>query len=206
MTAADCASGRRRNAQATRCAILEAARGRFAREGYDGAGIREIAGDAGVDAALVSRYFGGKEELFAAVLTLSANPEDLFYGTADAFAARIAKLMVRDPRDDSKMDCLLIMLRSASSPRAGETIRRTGEERFYGPMADWLGGEDAAVLARVLGALMMGMGVARAISVDFELDEAARERLEAQVEATIRTLLAARSPGTAQASVPSPGR
>jgi len=56
---------RKRNAVATREAILSSARKVFARAGYDGAGVREIAAGAGVTAMLVNRYFGGKERLFA---------------------------------------------------------------------------------------------------------------------------------------------
>src|SRR5215470_4763426 len=59
---------RRRNAAATREAILLSARRAFARAGYDGAGLREIAADAGVTAILVNRYFGSKEGLFAEVI------------------------------------------------------------------------------------------------------------------------------------------
>src|ERR1700710_3121621 len=44
-------------------ATLPPPRRHFAREGYDNVGLREIAGDAGVDPALVSRYVGGKEQL-----------------------------------------------------------------------------------------------------------------------------------------------
>lgn len=51
---------RPRNAEATRAAILIAARERFARESYDDVGMRDVAGDVGVDAALVSRYFGSR--------------------------------------------------------------------------------------------------------------------------------------------------
>ena len=58
---------RRRNAAATRAAILQSARKAFARKGYDGAGVREIAEGAGVTAMLVNRYFGSKEKLFAEV-------------------------------------------------------------------------------------------------------------------------------------------
>jgi AcrR family transcriptional regulator len=50
----------------TRRAILAAARGRFAADGYDRATIRAIAGDAGIDPSMVMRYFGNKEQLFAA--------------------------------------------------------------------------------------------------------------------------------------------
>src|ERR1700733_8064560 len=59
---------RRRNATATREAILTSARRAFARSGYDGAGVREIASGAGVTAMLVNRYFGSKEQLFAEVV------------------------------------------------------------------------------------------------------------------------------------------
>ena len=58
---------RRRNAEATRAAILASARACFTRAGYDGAGVREIAAGAGVSAMLVNRYFGSKEKLFAEV-------------------------------------------------------------------------------------------------------------------------------------------
>src|SRR3546814_12999364 len=61
---------RKRDAAATRAAILAAARERFLRESYDSVGLREIAGDAGVDVALISRYFGGKEGLFREVVAV----------------------------------------------------------------------------------------------------------------------------------------
>src|SRR6201986_5413050 len=58
----------RRDAVATRAAILASARRAFAAAGYDGAGVREIAKGAGVTAMLVNRYFGSKEKLFAEVV------------------------------------------------------------------------------------------------------------------------------------------
>ena len=59
------AQPRPRNAAATRAAILQSAIEHFAGAGYDGAGVRQIAKDAGVTAMLVNRYFGSKEQLFA---------------------------------------------------------------------------------------------------------------------------------------------
>ena len=49
----------------TRASILAAARKLFSRYGYEGASVRDIAADAGVDPALVIRYFGSKDGLFA---------------------------------------------------------------------------------------------------------------------------------------------
>src|SRR5579864_9647512 len=85
---------RRRNAAATRAAILASARKMFARCGYDGAGLRDIAAGAGVTAMLVNRYFGSKEQLFAAVAAdamrdpVILTPENL---AAPDFAAALAK-------------------------------------------------------------------------------------------------------------------
>ncbi len=70
-------SGRRPGNQDTRTSILEAARASFAEKGYDKASIRGIAGDAGVDPALVHHYFGTKEKLFLAVMNAPINPGEL---------------------------------------------------------------------------------------------------------------------------------
>ncbi|MBL1077338.1 TetR family transcriptional regulator [Nocardia sp. 2] len=56
---------RTRRSDTTRAAILAAARERFARDGYDRATIRAIAADAEIDPAMVMRYFGSKDKLFA---------------------------------------------------------------------------------------------------------------------------------------------
>ena len=50
----------------TRAAILRAARARFAADGYERATIRAIAADAAIDPAMVMRYYGSKDRLFAA--------------------------------------------------------------------------------------------------------------------------------------------
>lgn len=66
-----------RDARATRAAILAAARERFADDGYERATIRAIAADAGIDAALVMRYFGNKEGLFSAAAEFDLRLPDL---------------------------------------------------------------------------------------------------------------------------------
>ena len=88
---------RRRNAEATRAAILESARRAFVARGYDGAGVRQIAEGAGVTAMLVNRYFGSKENLFAEVVAGSlATPTVLTEETVNApdAGARIAAGMI----------------------------------------------------------------------------------------------------------------
>lgn len=59
---------RRRDAARSRQALLAAAAGLFAERGYAGTAIRSVGDRAGVDPALIARYFGGKEGLYRAVL------------------------------------------------------------------------------------------------------------------------------------------
>lgn len=63
---------RPRDADATRQDLLLAAQRRFVLLGYERSTTRDIAEDAGVNVALISRYFGGKRGLQRAVLENSA--------------------------------------------------------------------------------------------------------------------------------------
>jgi transcriptional regulator, TetR family len=63
------------SARDTRRRILAVAREAFARGGYETTSVRSIATRAGVDQALVHRYFGTKQQLFLASLELPVDPE-----------------------------------------------------------------------------------------------------------------------------------
>lgn len=52
-----------------RANIIAATTRLFAEKGYNGVGVRELAGAAGVNLSMISYYFGGKEGLYAAILT-----------------------------------------------------------------------------------------------------------------------------------------
>lgn len=66
-----------RRSDATRTAILDAARERFAADGYERATIRAIARDANIDPSMVMRYYGSKEGLFAAAVAVDLKLPDL---------------------------------------------------------------------------------------------------------------------------------
>src|SRR5690242_1523908 len=93
------AEPRKRDAEATRRAILDAAKIQFARSGYEGAFLRDIAADAGVDAALINRYFGGKEGLFAEALKDSIKPDAIAQWDRKTFGRDIALMMVGSPHN-----------------------------------------------------------------------------------------------------------
>jgi AcrR family transcriptional regulator len=123
---------RPRNAAATRDAILQSAIRSFARAGYDGVGVRDIAGDAGVTAMMVNRYFGAKEQLFAEAVEVAFTPPKVIVEDATALARdSAAALVARTEPDADGLEPFLIMLRSLSNPRAAEIVR-DGIERHVG--------------------------------------------------------------------------
>ena len=155
---------RKRDAGATRAAILEAAKAQFTRLGYDRAGLREIAAEAGVDAALVKRYFGGKEALFTEALKASFIPDPLGAWDRATFARDIATMMAdKRASDDARTQRFQFLLRAATSPTTAPLLNLAVQERFLDPIRDWLGGEDAQARARVLAAVFIGFLVERLI-------------------------------------------
>ncbi len=155
---------RRRDAEATRAAILEAAKAHFARLGYDRAGLREIAAEAGGDVALIKRYFGGKEGLFTEALKASFHPDHLREWNRATFARDVATMMADNTRTDERRTATFqFLLRAATSPTTAPLLNVAVQERFLAPIRDWLGGEDAGPRARVLAATYIGFLVERLI-------------------------------------------
>ncbi|CAN5202056.1 TetR family transcriptional regulator [soil metagenome] len=180
---------RPRNAAATRAAILDAANARFLAESYDQVGMRDIARDVGVDPALISRYFGSKEDLFGSVLEDCGNGGELMDGDRATFGDRIAHDVIYGPRKEFKLRWLLLMLRSISSPKAAEVIQRQSNAKFYQPFTDWVGGEDAEIKARLTAGLIMGLTVSRDISGGFNLTPEQCERLHKRLAATLQEFI-----------------
>lgn len=152
---------RRRDAAATREAILGAATHRFAAQGYEHAGVREIAADAGVTAALVNRYFGSKEGLFAEVIGRALDMGNLLEGRRGDLAEYLARLMVcgRENSPDRVYTPLLLLLRSAAEPGAVKLFQRDLNRTELPLLAEQIGGNDAAVRAVMVMAQLTGFAI-----------------------------------------------
>ena len=158
---------RKRNAEATRAAILEAAKTQFGRSGYDLTSLRDIAAEAGADVALIKRYFGGKEALFTEALKASFRPSFLQGQDRQAFSREIATMMAGPARaDEARSHTFQFLLRAATSPTTAPLLNVAIQERFLGPIRDWIGGEEAPARARVLAAIYIGFLVERLIRDD----------------------------------------
>ena len=110
-----------RRSDATRAAILRAARERFAADGYDRATIRAIAADAAIDPSMVMRYFGSKERLFAAAADFDLRLPDLTELPRDVIGATVVAHFVDRWEGD---ETLMALLRAgATNPAAAERMR-----------------------------------------------------------------------------------
>ncbi|MDD3798465.1 MAG: TetR family transcriptional regulator [Novosphingobium sp.] len=142
---------RSQKALKTRDSILTNARIAFTSVGYARAGLREIAGNVGVNPALILRYFGSKEELFRSALETVVNVHRMIDCERDRFGAHMADLL-----NVSAADALPMMLLSLSEPAAREVSQSALQERIVDPLAAWLGPPDAE--ARATEIVMLSMG------------------------------------------------
>ncbi|HVJ03088.1 MAG TPA: TetR family transcriptional regulator [Sphingomonas sp.] len=183
---------RSRNAAATRQAILASARRHFARDSYENVGLREIARDAGADPALISRYFGSKEQLFKE--SVRADRELMQGITREALPAHFAALLLDGDTGDAdhaadEMDRLMILLRSATSPKPSSIIREAIDEDILGPVAALLGGADAALRASLGLSVLMGTGIMRSALAIAPLDSLSADALRARLTALFAAAL-----------------
>lgn len=181
---------RRRDATATRLAILAAARSLFARDSFENVGTREIAAEAGVDAALVSRYFGSKEELFSEVLRAGKCADDVIGDTLEGMPERVADMLLSPPDVENPMDDLLILLHSAGSQIASPLVKASIAERFHIPTATLIGGENATERAQMFGALLMGISVSARINGEESLSAIEYDKLKERISELIKRAIA----------------
>jgi AcrR family transcriptional regulator len=161
--------GRRPGTHDNRRVVLEAARARFAHDGYAATTVRKIAADAGVDPSLVVRFFGSKEELFAAVMSVSADALARFAGAFDAPVESVGERVARDhlgvwegEQDDA--EALLAMLRGALvNEQANEQLRGFLAARFTEGTDARPRGDDAALRVGLASSMVMGVVLARRV-------------------------------------------
>jgi AcrR family transcriptional regulator len=108
----------------TRTAILDAARRRFAADGYERATIRAIAADAAIDPSMVMRYYGSKEGLFAAAADVDLKLPDITAAPLGQAGAALVRHFVERWEGGLADEVLLVLFRAAvTNERAAERLR-----------------------------------------------------------------------------------
>lgn len=145
-----------RNAEATRAAIENAARKHFGSKGYDAVGLREIARDAGVDVALISRYYGSKKGLFETAILPHFDISPLVQGGMNTFGQRVAAMML-DPAHKQDFDPTRALLLSIGSGEVGALINEALTKEAIEVLTPHLDGPQATVRAALIIAVLTGV-------------------------------------------------
>jgi AcrR family transcriptional regulator len=184
-----------RKSDQTRAAILTAARERFAADGYERATIRSIAADASIDPAMVMRYFGNKEKLFAAAAEFDLRLPDLADVPRDRIgAALIEHFLDRWEGDDT----LMALLRASVTNQAAADRMRQLFMGQLGPAIAKLtgGGPDTAVRAGLVATQSLGLALCRYVLPLDPVAEMPREAVVAWLTPTIQHYLTSPDPTT----------
>jgi AcrR family transcriptional regulator len=147
-------------AAATKTAILDSARERFAEDGYERATIRAIAAEAGIDPALVMRYFGTKERLFAAAARFDLRLPDLSAIPRKKLGAGLVEHFLNRWETDETMKALLRA--AVSNQVAAARMRVIFENQLVSAMAPLFDNRaTAATRAGLVASQMLGLALTR---------------------------------------------
>jgi AcrR family transcriptional regulator len=188
---------RSRDAAASKQALLEAARSLFGQQGFESTTIRDIGERAGVDAALIARYFGGKADLYVAAIVAEAQryqPPSDFEGLEEIARALltltdeqglgpVTQALIRsDTGDDIRAAARTHMTRRLMAPMAADMTRR--------------GSDRPDLRAAVAVAAVMGVNLGRALGWFDDLRTVPREELVELIAAMIDGQQPAQNTGT----------
>ncbi len=149
----------RRSSDQTKAVILAAARERFGAVGFQAATIRAIAADAGVDPAMVMRYYTSKDKLFAAAAEFDLKFPD-FAGTD---RQQVGRALVRHFLERWEGDeALVILLRSsATNGEAGQRMQEIFGTQLQPLVASFVPASEAGVRAGLIATQILGMALCR---------------------------------------------
>lgn len=199
--------GRRPGQGSTRQAVLDAARARFARDGFASTTIRRVAADAGVDASQVMQFFRSKDDLFAAVMAVPASAlarfDTAFEGPDEHLGERVVRAYLgawEGSPDESEP--LMAMLRGAvTNDSACAQLREFIQSRLVHGSGDGSGDgsedgtdDDALLRAGLAAAMLVGIVTSRRIIGVPVLVAADTEKLVATVGPAIQQVLVGAAP------------
>ena len=148
-----------RKADQTKAVILAAARERFAESGYEAATIRAIAADANIDPSMVMRYFGNKDQLFAAAAEFDLRFPDLSDVPPEELGRAMVTHFLARWEDD---EALVVLLRSATTNvEAAQRMKDIFAAQLMPAIAKFVSPDEAARRAGLIATQVLGMALCR---------------------------------------------
>lgn len=144
-----------RDREATRATIFSVAQRMFTERGYAATPLRDIAGEAGVDASMIIRYFSSKEELFLETMSLDAQERAVLEGPIETLGVDFIRFVL-DGGPELR-GIFLTLMRASDTGGIGSRLVEAHEHYFVEPLRDRLTGVDAELRARLAAALVGGL-------------------------------------------------
>ena len=174
----------------TEAAILDAARALFAEAGFERATIRAVAAAAGVDPALVMQYFGSKEGLFAAAAKWTDDSQTVMTASREQVPAAALHDMIEKFEGSGDREAAVALMRNClTHPEASRIMRDEVMCDRAAAIATTIGGDEAELRASLLGACMIGLGMARYVLELPGLAGASREDVVRLMEPALKALV-----------------
>ncbi|WP_297843917.1 TetR family transcriptional regulator [Pseudomonas sp.] len=195
-------TGRRKGSGSSRQAVLDAARARFASDGFAATTMRRVAADAGVDVSMVMQFFCSKDELFAAAMNIPESALEklgaVFEGTNNQLGERVVRAFLQAWEGaPEESEPLMAMLRNAMvNEQARQHLRDYIESRLMRGGSESLG-PDARLRAGLALSMLVGLVIGRQIIGVPVLAAVNRETLVALVAPAIQHTLV---PGNSSAT------
>jgi AcrR family transcriptional regulator len=154
--------GKTRKSERTRDAILKAAQALFAELGYERTTVRDIAARAAIDPAMVIRYFGSKEALFARATVFDLKLPDL----SRTAPAQLGEALIRHFLDiwegPSGSGSFTILLRAAASNEdAADKTRKIFAGQVLPMLAQVADRGELPVRAGLISSQLLGLALCR---------------------------------------------
>lgn len=176
----------------TRDRILAAARAEFSERGYEKTSVRGIAKAAGVDSALVHHYFGTKEQVFEAAVSVAFAPAlnapaAIADGPLDGVGERLTRFALGIWENPTTRTPLLAIVRSAvDNETAAAVFRRLIASQLLRRIAVQLDLPDAELRAELAAAQLVGCAMLRYVIKVEPLASADLEQIVARVAPVVQ--------------------
>ncbi|MFD5629888.1 MULTISPECIES: TetR family transcriptional regulator [unclassified Streptomyces] len=148
----------RRDAEATKAAILRAARHLLARRAHADITLKAVADRAGVSPPLILKYFGNKDALFARVMSFETDAATLL----DAPLEDLGRHMVRQlliGQTERGADPVLRIVFAPLQGEQGDILRANFRTQVSDRLTERLTGPDAGLRAELAVSTLLGLGV-----------------------------------------------
>lgn len=152
------ATSSRRDAEATKAGILKAARDLLARHAHADVTLKTVAERAGVSPALIVKYFGNKDALFARAMSFASDAEALLDAPLDELGRHMVRHVLVSQRQQDADPILRIVFAPLEGER-GDLACVNFRTQVTARLAARLRGPDALLRAELAFAALLGLGV-----------------------------------------------